>query len=93
MANSDKSAMNFGGQDGKSEGSTSEGAGRIKEMAGNVPWNKVGVGAAAAAAVAGAAYAATRYMGGRESEGSSGTGASKSGSGKSGGDKGGNGNS
>jgi len=88
MANSDsKSATNFGGQNGNSDSTTTEGAGRIKEMAGNVPWNKVGVGAAAAAAVAGAAYAATRYMGGRE-EGSAGTSSRKSG-----GEKGGNGNS
>jgi hypothetical protein len=73
MANNDtKSAMNFQSESGNvdfqaEQGGSSSQQGRIKELAGNVNWNRVGVGVGAAAAVAGAAYAATRYVGSRGS--------------------------
>ncbi len=69
-----KSAVNFQSEAGNVDfqpeaGQSATGiTGKIGEAAQNVNWNKVGVGAAAAAAVAGAAYAASRYVGGRESE-------------------------
>ena len=69
MANQDgPSAVNFqseqGNVDFQQESAQSGGVGeRLSEAARNVNWNKVAVGAGAAAAVAGAAYAASRYVG------------------------------
>lgn len=87
MANQDgPSAVNFQAEAGnvefQSELTAQEGGGlaqRVTEAAQNVNWNKVAVGAGAAAAVAGAAYAAKKFIGsGESSENSSGGGRGKS---------------
>jgi hypothetical protein len=83
MANKDaQSAVNFQSEQGNVDFQPEAGeAGvgiteRIGEAAQNVNWNKVAVGAGAAAAVAGAAYAASKFVGrseqGGQSSGSSG---------------------
>lgn len=69
MANQDgPSAVNFQSEQGNVDfqPEAGESAGiteRIGEAAQNVNWNKVAVGAGAAAAVAGAAYAASKFVG------------------------------
>ena len=85
MANKDgPSAVNFQSDQGNVEfqqDQSESGGGiteRLGEAAQSVNWNKVAVGAGAAAAVAGAAYAATKIVGrgsaegGEQSSGSSG---------------------
>lgn len=85
MANKDgPSAVNFQSEQGNVDfqPETGEAGGgiteRLSDAAQNVNWNKVAVGAGAAAAVAGAAYAASKYVGrgtdesGGQSSGSSG---------------------
>ena len=84
MANQEgPSAVNFQSEQGNvdfQQESGGSGAGiteRLGEAAQNVNWNKVAVGAGAAAAVAGAAYAASKFVGrgseqGEQSSGSSG---------------------
>ena len=84
MANKDgQSAVNFQSEQGNVDLQPEAGeagggiAERLGEAAQNVNWNKVAVGAGAAAAVAGAAYAASKFVGrgsegGGQSSGSSG---------------------
>jgi len=84
MANQDgPSAVNFQSEQGNVDFQQETGGSggiteRLSEAAQNVNWNKVAVGAGAAAAVAGAAYAASKFVGrgseegGNQSSGSSG---------------------
>jgi hypothetical protein len=84
MANQDgQSAVNFQSEQGNVEfeqeaGGTGGIAERLGEAAQGVNWNKVAVGAGAAAAVAGAAYAAKKFVDGRGGEGGSGSDGSSS---------------
>jgi hypothetical protein len=67
---SEQGNVDFQQETGQSGGGIAE---KLGEAAQGVNWNKVAVGAGAAAAVAGAAYAAKKFVGGRGSEGEGGS--------------------